>query len=132
MPERLWSLDFVSDQRTDGRRFHVLIVVDDCTRECLTLIANTQLSGARVDLELATLFKVYGKRGNVANYNGTEPTSNAIVIFADDCKIDLPFIAPGKLTQKAFIESFSGRLRRELLKGKLLPSLHLALVTLDV
>jgi putative transposase len=43
-----WSLDFVSDQLTDGRRFHILTVVDDCTRECLVLVADTSLSGVRV------------------------------------------------------------------------------------
>jgi transposase InsO family protein len=43
-----WSLDFVSDTRTDGRRFRVLCVVDDFTRECLTLVADTSLSGRRV------------------------------------------------------------------------------------
>jgi hypothetical protein len=44
-----WSLDFVSDQFTDGRRFRILTVVDDCTRECLALVADTSLSGLRVD-----------------------------------------------------------------------------------
>ena len=45
-----WSLDVVSDQFTDGRRFRMLTVVDDCTRECLALVADTSLSGARVAL----------------------------------------------------------------------------------
>lgn len=43
-----WSLDFVSDQLTDGRRFRILTVIDNCTRECLALVADTSLSGARV------------------------------------------------------------------------------------
>jgi putative transposase len=47
-----WSLDFVSDQMTSGRRFRILWVVDDCTRECLALIADTSLSGVRVTGEL--------------------------------------------------------------------------------
>jgi putative transposase len=61
MPNQRWSLDFVSDQLTDGRRFRILTVVDDCTRECLALIADTPLSGARVARELAALFDVRGK-----------------------------------------------------------------------
>jgi putative transposase len=60
MPNQRWSLDFVSDQLTDGRRFRILTVVDDCTRECLALIADTSLSGARVARELATLFDTRG------------------------------------------------------------------------
>lgn len=47
-----WSLDFVSDQMTDGRRFRILAVVDDCTRECLGLVPDTSLSGKRVAREL--------------------------------------------------------------------------------
>ncbi len=46
-PNQRWSLDFVSDSLTDGRRFRILAVVDDFTRECLCLVANTSLSGAR-------------------------------------------------------------------------------------
>ena len=60
-PNERWSLDFVSDQLTDGRRFRVLTVVDDCTRECLTLVADTSLPGARVARELDALISARGK-----------------------------------------------------------------------
>lgn len=56
-----WSLDFVSDQLTDGRRFRVLTVVDDCTRECLALVADTSLSGLRVARELDRIIEERGK-----------------------------------------------------------------------
>ena len=131
MPNQRWSLDFVSDQLTDGRRFRVLTVVDDCTRECLALIADTSLSGARVARELATLFEARGKPITVVSDNGTEFTSNAILTFVDDRKIDWHYIAPGKPTQNAFIESFNGRLRDELLNETLFPSLSHARATLE-
>jgi putative transposase len=67
MPNQRWSLDFVSDQLTDGRRFRIMTVVDDCTRECLALIADTSLSGARVARELATLFDARGKPQTVVS-----------------------------------------------------------------
>ena len=54
-PNERWSLDFVSDAFTDGRRFRVLAVVDDFTRECLCLVADTSLSGARLARELDSL-----------------------------------------------------------------------------
>ena len=117
MPNQRWSLDFVSDQLTDGRRFRVLTVVDDCTRECLALIADTSLSGARVARELATLLEARAKPHTVVSDNGTEFTSNAILTFADARKIDWHYIAPGKPTQNAFIESFNGRLRDECLNA---------------
>lgn len=56
MPNQRWWLDLVSDQLTDGRRFRVLTVLDDSTRECLVLIADPSLSGARLARELAALF----------------------------------------------------------------------------
>ena len=101
MPNQRWSLDFVSDQLTDGRRFRIMTVVDDCTRECLALIADTSLSGARVARELATLFQARGRPGTVVSDHGTEFTSNAILAFADDRKINWHYIAPGKSTQNA-------------------------------
>ncbi|MCU0802064.1 MAG: IS3 family transposase [Rhodobacteraceae bacterium] len=130
LPNQRWSLDFVSDQLTDGRRFRILTVVDDCTRECLSLIADTSLSGARVARELAALFDARGKPQTIVSDNGTEFTSNAILKFVDDRKFDWHYIAPGKPTQNAFIESFNGRLRDELLNETLFPSLHHARVML--
>ncbi len=143
MPNQRWSLDFVSDQLTDGRRFRIMTVVDDCTRECLALIADTSLSAARVARELATLFDARGKPQTVVSDNGTEFTSNAILKFVDDRKFDWHYIAPrcpaavclqtargGKPTQNAFIENFNGRLRDELLNETLFPSLHHARATL--
>jgi putative transposase len=119
LPNQRWSLDFVSDQLTDGRRFRILTVVDDCTRECLALIADTSLSGARVARELATLFEARGKPQTIVSDNGTEFTSNAILAFADDRKIDWHYIAPGKPMQNGFAESFNGRMRDELLNEAL-------------
>lgn len=54
-PNQRWSLDFVSDALTDGRRFRILCIVDDYTRECLCMIADTSLSGLRVARELDLL-----------------------------------------------------------------------------
>lgn len=90
LPNQRWSLDFASDQLTDGRRFRIMTVVDDCARECLALIADTSLSGARVARELATPFDARGKPATVVSDSGTEFTSNAILKFADDRKFDWP------------------------------------------
>ena len=60
-PNVRWSLDFVHDQLGDGRRFRILAIVDDCTRECLALVADTSISGARVARELDRLIATRGK-----------------------------------------------------------------------
>ena len=122
-PNQRWSLDFVSDQLTDGRRFRVLTVIDNCTRECLALVADTSLSGLRVARELETVMAERGKPQMMVSDNGTEFTSNAILGFADRMKIDWHYIAPGKPIQNAFTESFNGRLRDELLNETLFVSL---------
>ena len=122
-PNERWSLDFVSDQLTDGRRFRMLAVVDDCTRENLCLIADTSLSGRRVARELDVLIAERGKPGTIVSDNGTEFTSNAILSWADRSGVGWHYIAPGKPMQNGFVESFNGRLRDELLNETLFHSL---------
>src|SRR6478735_10106396 len=76
-PNQRWSLDFVSDAFTDGRRFRVLTVVDDHTRECLALVVDTSLSGRRVVRELDAIITRRGRPLTVVSDNGTEFTSMA-------------------------------------------------------
>jgi putative transposase len=118
-----WSLDFVSDQMTDGRRFRILEVYDDCTRECLALVADTSISGLRVARELDAIIAWRGAPGTIVSDNGTELTSNAILAWADDRQVSWHYIAPGKPQQNGFSESFNGRLRDELLNETLFRSL---------
>lgn len=122
-PNERWSLDFVSDQFTDGRRFRILAIVDDCTRECLALLADTSLSGVRVARELDRLITERGRPTMIVSDNGSEFTSNAILAWADQARVEWHYIAPGKPMQNGFIESFNGRLRDELLNETLFSSL---------
>jgi putative transposase len=122
-PNQRWSLDFVSDQLTCGRRFRILTVVDDCTRECLALVVDTSLSGVRVARELDRLMIERGKPWMIVSDNGSELTSNAILTWADRSRVEWHYIAPGKPMQNGFIESFNGRLRDELLNETLFTSL---------
>lgn len=127
-PDERWSLDFVSDQLNDGRRFRIMAVVDDCTRECLALIVDTSLSGMRVARELDRLRTERGQPRRIVSDNGSEFTSNAILSWADQNRVEWHYIAPGKPMQNGFIESFNGRLRDELLNETLFTSLAQARV----
>ena len=118
-----WSLDFVSDAFTDGRRFRILAVIDDFTRECLALVPDTSISGRRVVRELDAIIAVRGKPRTCVSDNGTELTSMAILAWTQERRVDWHYIAPGKPTQNAFAESFIGRLRDELLNETLFSSL---------
>ncbi len=122
-PNERWSLDFVSDAFTDGRRFRVLAVVDDFTRECLGLVADTSLSGARVVRELDAIMARRGKPHTIVSDNGTELTSTAVLKWCQESGVEWHYIAPGKPTQNAFVESFNGRFRDECLNDTLFASL---------
>ena len=106
-PNERWSLDFVSDAFTDGRRFRVLAVVDDFTRECLCLLPDTSLSGARLSRELDSLIARRGKPKTIVSDNGTEMTSMAILKWCQEAKVEWHYIAPGKPMQNGFVESFT-------------------------
>ncbi len=122
-PNARWSLDFLSDSFGASRRFRILAVIDDCCRENLCLIADTSISGARVARELDALVRIYGKPACIVSDNGTEFTSKAILKWAQDNGVQWHYIDPGKPQQNAFIESFNGSLRDELLNEEIFDSL---------
>jgi putative transposase len=122
-PNQRWSLDFLADALVDGRRFRILAVVDDFTRECLCLAADTSLSGVRVARELDTIIAGRGRPMSIVSDNGTELTSMAILQWCQQTSIGWHYIAPGKPQQNAFVKSFNGRLRDELLNETLFVSL---------
>jgi putative transposase len=114
-----WSLDFVHDQFALGRRFRILNIVHDVTREYLAAIPDTSISGKRVARELTALIDARGKPQMIVSDNGTEFTSNAILSWAKDYRVEWHYITPGKPMQNGYIESFNGRMRDELLNESL-------------
>ena len=129
-PNARWSLDFVHDQFANGQRFRVLNVVDDVTRECLAAIPDTSISGRRVARELTDLIERRGKPGMIVSDNGTELTSNAILRWCSEHKVEWHYIAPGKPMQNGFVESFNGRMRDELLNETMFRNLAHARVVI--
>jgi putative transposase len=122
-PNQRWSLDFVSDSFICGRRFRILCVVDDFSRECLALVADTSISGDRVARELTAIIGQRGKPLMIVSDNGTELTSMAILKWSKERRVEWHYTAPGKPTQNAFVESFNGKLRDECLNETLFTSL---------
>ncbi|MEP4258361.1 MAG: IS3 family transposase [Rhizobiaceae bacterium] len=126
LPDRAnerWSLDFVSDAFTDGRRFRVLAVVDDFSRECLGLVVDTSLSGLRMTRELDDIITRRGQPHTIVSDNGTEMTSMAVLKWCQETGVEWHYIAPGKPMQNGFIESFNGSFRDECLNETLFSSL---------
>ncbi len=87
-PNQRCSLDFVSDSQSCGRRFRILNVIDDFSRECLAAVVDTSLSGDRVGRELDRIAEMRRYPCLVVSDNGTELTSNAILKWQEDCRVD--------------------------------------------
>ncbi|QDS99567.1 Integrase core domain protein [Adhaeretor mobilis] len=115
-PMPSWSMDFMSDQLFDGRRFRLLTLVDNFTRESLAIRVGQRLTGDDV---VAVLEAVRKRRGAVPESirvdNGPEFISKSLDWWAYFNKVTLDFSRPGKPTDNAFIESFNGRVRQECL-----------------
>ena len=118
-----WSLDFVADTLVSGRRFRILTLVDDFTRECLGLVVDTSLTGLRVARELDRIAELRNYPCMIVSDNGTELTSNAILAWQQERGVEWHYIAPGKPMQNGFVESFNGRLRDECLNEHLFANL---------
>ncbi len=122
-PNQRWSLDFMSDAFACGRRFRIFAVVDDFSRECVRLIADTSISGARVGCEPdAAIFERMARPGTIVSDNGTEPTGMAIGRRSKERNVEWHSIAPGKPCQNGFTESFNARLRDECLNETIFTS----------
>ena len=127
-----WCMGFVSDQLgPSGRRFRVLTVVDTFTRECILLLADFSIPGARVarDLDIACKNRKYPKA--IIIDNGSEFTGRALDAWSHTNGIKLDFIRPGKPQENAFIESFNGKFRSECLNENWFVSLEDARRTIE-
>ncbi len=112
VPDKVYqrcSMDFVSGQLSNGRRFRVLNVVGDCSWEYVLQVVDTSIASQRVARALDRLNKPLPK--SIVVDNGPEFTSKAKFFWAKRAKVKLSFIQPGKPTQNAYVESFNGKFR---------------------
>lgn len=114
-PNEQWSMDFMSDSLYDGRRFRVLTVVDNMSRESPALVVDRSFSGARVVAMLNRLEAIWGLPKSIQVDNGPEFTSKALDDWAHRHRIKLVFSRPGTPTDNPYIEAFNGRFRAECL-----------------
>ena len=126
-----WSMDFVSDQLSNGRRFRVLNLLDDYSREVIDQLVSFSISGQQVARFLDQAIESRGKPATVVCDNGTEFTSKAMFFWSQAAKIKLGFIQPGKPTQNAVMESLNGKFRNECLNQHWFRSLDDARTQVD-
>ena len=110
-PNERWSLDFASDQLSNGRRFRVLNIVDDYSRACVGQLVDTSISGERLSHFLNEISLTRPLPKTIVLDNGPELTSKAMFFWSRQKRVKLHFIQPGKPTQNAFVELFNGRFR---------------------
>ena len=110
-----WSMDFLLNSLSDGRRLRVLTLIDDFTRECLAIEVGTSLPGARVVKVVDQVSNFRGAPRTIVVDNGPEFAGKALDRWAYDRGVGLHFIEPGKPVQNAYIESFNGKFRDECL-----------------
>jgi putative transposase len=130
-PNERWSLDFVHDVLSSGRKFRALTIVDDFTRESIGIEVDYSLTGERVVRVLSRLAEQRALPPTLKFDNGSEFTSNAMLGWAAQANVDLHFIEPGRPMQNGSVESFTGRFRDELLNEHAFPTIFHARAAIE-
>jgi putative transposase len=120
----VWSIDFMNDALWDGRRFRLLNIIDDCSREVLHIEADLSLPTLRVIRVLEYLREFRGLPKIIRVDNGPEFISHKLDAYCKENKITLVFIEPGKPMQNGYVERSNGNIRRELLNAYVFRSLN--------
>lgn len=123
-PNYAWSYDFVMDRTEDGRRLKLLTVVDEFTRECLAIHVARNITAEGVIDQLALLFIERGAPGHTRSDNGPEFMAQELRGWLAKMGSSTLFIVPGSPWQNAYIESFKGQLRDEMLDLELFSTIH--------
>lgn len=118
-PNHVWSYDFVSERTTDGKPIRMLNVIDEYTRECLSIHVDRQIKAADVLFELSELFLRHGAPDYLRSDNGSEFTAEIVRGWLGRLGVKTLFIEPGSPWENGYIESFNGKLRDELLNGEM-------------
>lgn len=130
-PRHVWAYDFVEGRTHDGRKFRILTIIDEASRECLALIVARQLKHEDVLAALADLFISRGPPAHIRSDNGSEFIATAVQKWSGQIGVKTLYITPGSPWENGYNESFNGSLRDELLNGEIFYSLAEAKVLIE-
>ena len=133
-PERanhVWSYDFVEDRTHDKRKFRMLNVIDEFTKECLTIRVGRKLKATDVIDVLSDLFILRGVPGHVRSDNGPEFVAKAVREWIAAVGAKTAFIEPGSRSENGYCESFNSKRRDELLNGAVFYTLAEARIVIE-
>lgn len=120
-PERrdhVWAYDFVSARTREGLPLRMLVILDEFTRECLSIDVARRLTSDDVLERLAWLMATRGVPEHLRSDNGSEFTATAVREWLAKVGVKTLYIEPGSPWENGYVESFNGKLRDELLNGE--------------
>ncbi|NIP52148.1 MAG: IS3 family transposase [Phycisphaerae bacterium] len=127
----VWAYDFVMDRTHNGKRFRMLTIIDEYTRECLAIKVDRKLNSTDVVDVLLDLFVMHGVPDYIRSDNGSEFTARLVRQWLKKLKVKTLFIEPGSPWENGYNESFNGKLRDELLNGEIFYTLKEAQVLIE-
>ena len=127
----VWAYDFVMDRTYNGKRFRMLTIIDEYTRECLAIKVDRKLNSTDVVDVLLDLFVMHGVPDYIRSDNGSEFTARLVRQWLKKLKVKTLFIEPGSPWENGYNESFNGKLRDELLNGEIFYTLKEAQVLIE-
>ena len=130
-PNHVWSYDFVEDRTHEGKKYRMLNVVDEFTRECLSIGVSRRLNSTDVIDVLSDLFILRGVPGHIRSDNGPEFIAKAVRKWIHAVGAKTAYIAPGSPWENGYVESFNARLRDELLNGEIFYTLTEARIIIE-
>ena len=130
-PGHVWAYDFVEDRTRDGRKFRLLCVVDEFTREALAIRVARRLGATDVIDLLSDLFILRGVPSHIRSDNGPEFVAKAVQGWITGVGAKTAYIEPGSPWENGYVESFNGKLRDELLDGEVFNTLREAQVLIE-
>jgi transposase InsO family protein len=130
-PNHVWSYDFVSERTHDGRPLRLLTIVDEYTRECLSIDVARRLRSDDVLARLTELFVQRGPPAYLRSDNGPEFTAKAVRTWLQRLGVTTLFIEPGSPWENGYVESFNGKLRDECLNPEIFTTLAEAQILVE-
>jgi transposase InsO family protein len=130
-PGHVWAYDFVEGRTHDGRKFRILAIIDEASRECMALLVARRIRSADVLAILADLFVIHGPPAYIRSDNGPEFVATAVKGWLAQIGVQTLYITPGSPWENGYCESFNGSLRDELLNGEIFYSLAEAQILIE-
>jgi putative transposase len=127
----VWSYDFVSEETHNGRKFRILNIIDEFSRECLATYEPRRIRSQDVIFVLADLFMKYGPPKHIRSDNGPEFIAKKLRKWLKSLSVVPLYIEPGSPWENGYCESFNGKMRDQLLNGEIFFTLKEAQIIIE-